>query len=735
MRRPHDLVFSRLFLPRPLEPELVAQFFTRMAAGHGAGRSTIILETRAASTGVVLLVGCAVEALSALTRQLSGFIPGTVATDLGDYRRRPVYTAKRLVTGNRGLPLNVAEPENVTRAIYTALARRLRPDETLALQLVLGGSRNPQHVPAKVIDPRGRSLVAVAMSGMPDAPAEVRADMRRHAAEYRVEATMRIGVAAETAERRARLGRELASALAVADAPGAQLTLKPDNANDLNDAIPYRWGGVDLAVSELTALCGWPLGDDDLPGLPPAHPKMLRAEPGVESRQRVFAQSLAPGDDRRLGVSAKDALHHGIAIGSTGSGKTTLLENLVKADIAAGAPVLVLDPKAQMPDQLLAFVPEKRWQDVVIIDAAADRPVGFNPLDAAGRDPDVVADSILAVFKKAFADGWGHRTADVFSASLRTLARAGLAAPEPYTLVDLVRLWTDPRLRTAVVGSLASNGDVGITSFWAWFEALSPGQRANVLASPMNKLRDILLRPAAVKILGQPRPAFRLRDLFRQKKVVLVPLNEGLIGPLTAELIGSLVIAEVWQAIQERARERGHEKNIGFVYVDEADRFMSSLTVSLPDALARSRSLSVAWFLAVQYWDQMPPEMRSAAWHNARTKVIFRQDAFEDANLLARQASGLVAEDFMSLGLYETYLRPVAGGITTAWALARTLPPAPGEHDPAVVAAASYRHHRPTETASTPPPDQTGTTGEPTGPIDGPVGPVGRAKRPRGARS
>ncbi len=718
--------FARLFLPHPLGADQVAQFFTRMAAGHGAG-SAVILETRATTDGIVQLLGCGSRDASTVHHHLLGLIPGTTITGLDGYTRTSVYTAKRLSVDNRGLPLAVSKPETVTRALYTALSRHLHPGEALVLQLILGQARAPEHVPARVTDPRKRSLLQAVLAGPGDAPHEVRAALRSRAAEHRFEVTVRIGVTAATSDRRSVLGRELAAAIAVAEAPGARIDLKPDDPNVLNAALPHRWGASSLPVSELVALCGWPLGADDLPGLPPAHPKTLRADSTVETKQRVFAQSLAPGDSRRIGVSRSDALHHGIAIGSTGSGKTTLLTTLITADIAAGAPVLVIDPKAQMPDQILANVPKRRWKDVVIIDATAESPVGFNPLDASGRDPDVVADGILAVFKRTFADAWGPRTDDIFSASLRTLARAGLGASEPYTLVDIVRLWTDRPFRTQVVGPLVAAGDVGLASFWAWFDDLSPTQSANVLQSPLNKLRSLLLRPAAVKILGQRRPAFRLRDLFRDKKIVLVPLNEGLIGPLTAELIGSLVIAEVWQATQERAAEPGHENNIGFVYVDEADRFMSSLTVSLPDALARSRSLSVAWFLAVQYWAQMPVEMRAAVMHNARTKVVFKQDAYDDARMLAQLSPELEAEDFMSLGLYEVYVQPVAGGITSRWALANTLPPTPGLFDPAVVATASYRHHQPLAPARV---DEQDAVDDLAGlPTSASLGPIGRTKR------
>jgi len=192
------------------------------------------------------------------------------------------------------------------------------------------------------------------------------------------------------------------------------------------------------------------------------------------------------------------------------------------------------------------------------------------------------------------------------------------------------------------------------------------------------------------------------------------------------------VIAEVWQAVQERAAEKGHEKRPGFVYVDEADRFLN-LPVSLTDALARSRSLSVGWFLATQFFDQLPKDMKSAVKSNARTKVVFRLESDDDARTFARLAPELTDEDFMALGRYEVYLRLVADGITTGWALGKSLPPTPVTSDPDQVRRISRQHHRPDPADDTLPPID---TVPPSGDVDAaqaaPVvssGPIGRRRR------
>ncbi|POM23791.1 AAA-like domain protein [Actinomadura rubteroloni] len=386
-------------------------------------------------------------------------------------------------------------------------------------------------------------------------------------------------------------------ALATAQSAGVRLDLVREAPKRLDlGMVPWRWP-LHLGVDELAVLLGWPYPEGELPGLPPLHPRPLRAADGVHTGPRVFAQSAAPGDDRTVGISATDQTFHAVAYGPSGSGKTNALLHLIVADIEAGRPVAVLDPKKQLIDDVLVRVPDHRVDDVVILDAAEAQPVGFNPLDVTGRDPDVVVDGILAVFQAVFADGWGPRTADTFSASLRTLARAS-SATRPATLLDLPRLLTDPQFRRPLVGRV--HDDMALAGFWAWYEAQSPGAQAAVIAPPLNKLRQFLLRPALTRMLDQRESRFRLRDTFRDNKVVLVPLNEGLIGPGTASLLGSLVIADLWQATQERADDPKASTHPGMIYVDEAPRFLN-LPLSLADALAVSRSLGVGWFLAAQF--------------------------------------------------------------------------------------------------------------------------------------
>ena len=707
------LVFLALHLPRPLDPAVTVRFLERLAADRDAPR--LVLELRASEAGVGHLLGCAATDVQALRRLLANLLPGSTLSSI-ESPRSAMQVAGRLRIRPAGPALRTDAVEATTRALLSAMSAKLRSGEAIALQVILGPRRKHHWGSARVADPH-RSVLSLLLGGDRPATLEVRTQLRQRSAISGFQTTIRLGASSPDQGRRRRFVVGLLSAISTAQSPGVHIDLVRERPHHLNDARqPWRWP-LHLSTAELVGLLGWPLGEGDLPGLPPAHPKRLRPAAGVHTGERVFATSAAPGDNRQVGISAADQMMHGVAYGPSGSGKTNAMTHLILADIQAGRSVCVVDPKRQLIDDLQARMPEERLDDVVVLDAARTNPVGFNPLDVTGRDPDVVVDGILAVFAAIFTSGWGPRTEDIISAALRTLAKTNVTGTTA-TLIDLPRILTDPGYRRPRVTKVAQ--DEGLASFWSWYESLSPGGQANAIAAPLNKIRSLLLRPALVRILSQTDSRFRLRDLWRQNKIVLVPLNEGLIGSGTAALLGSLVIADLWQATQERATEKNARKRPGMVYIDEAPRFLH-LPVSMADALAVSRSLSVGWFLAAQFRSQFPPELRTAVDMNARSKVAFATE-YDDARDMARLSPELSVEDFMALPKFHAYANLVADGHPSGWAMIKTLPPTPAIRDPQSVSAVSECNYAPT-----PPPADAPTAP----PQPAPTAPTGRPGRKR----
>lgn len=662
------LNFSRLYLPLPLGADIVTRLLSRLAQPDTP--RPLAFETRADDEGIWYLAGTSPDKVQRLARLFGDQLPGSRTSS--DSNRAAVQSAGHVTIRSGGLPLNIGKLDDIVHAVHAALAGR-RDGEQVVLQLIIGRVHRPELVSPTVSDPTRTSLWTALTRGSSPAPAELRTRLRSRAEQPSLNVTIRIGVSAATASRRQNLAFELAGALKGLESPGVRLELVREDAHLLNSVRAPRRSPLRLSAAELVPLLGWPVGDGLLPGLPGPHPRRMAASAALSRSESVFAVTTAPGDTRPVGIRPDAHLQHLVVTGPTGSGKSMVFAHLVLADIKAGRPAVVVDPKRQLIEHIADRIPEAHLADVVILDAADKQPVGFNPLDTEGRNADVVVDGILAAFKAVFEDGWGPRTEDLLHAGLLTLARAGEARGTPYTLLDLPRLLTDAAFRRSVTGAVAE--DQTLASFWAAYEEMTPGARAAVIAAPMNKLRKFVLRRNLAAVLGQSRPRFRLRDVFREGKTVLVPLNDALLGPGAAQLLGSLITSELWMATLERAAERNPTARPASIYIDEVQQFLN-LSTSIADALATSRSYGVSWNLAHQFRAQLPSGMRSAFDANARSKVVFAVGP-DDARDLARMAPGLEAEDFMSLPPYEIQVNLVDQGAPTGWFAARTLPPEP----------------------------------------------------------
>jgi hypothetical protein len=461
------------------------------------------------------------------------------------------------------------------------------------------------------------------------------------------------------------------------EAPGLSIGLTPEAGRRLDlAALPWRWP-TSLNATELAALLALPVGEADLPGLAPVHPRQLAPARGVlrPSRSRVVVAEATAGGPTTNGEAAwltrsDDALlRHLHVIGPTGVGKSVLLLNLVLQDMARGAGAVVIEPKGDLVADLLERVPDGRRGDVVVFDPTCpDGVVGLNPLAGSGS-PELRADRVLSIFTDIFGEALGPRTTDILHACLLTLARRDDAS-----LVQVPRLLTDPAFRRARVGPVA--GDLALGPFWAWYEGLRDGERSSVIAPLMNKLRAVvLLNPFVRRTLGQVRPRFDVGQVFTEQKILLVPLPVASLGSEGSALLGSLVVGQVWQAARARIHQPIAERRPVPVVLDECQQFLR--LSDLPDALATSRSYGVGWVLAHQYLAQLPPDLRAAVLTNCRSRVAF-QTSHDDAQTLARESGGrLEADDFTALPAFHVYASLLEHGQVQPYASGRTLPPPP----------------------------------------------------------
>lgn len=423
-----------------------------------------------------------------------------------------------------------------------------------------------------------------------------------------------------------------------------------------------------LTAAELAGVIGWPVGNPALPGVRyqtavalPIDPRLLVAPSG--GGRRVVGVSGYPGQaGKPVSLSLNDGLRHLHVLGPTGVGKSTLLDNLILQDIAAGRGLVAIDPKGDLVTDVLARVPERHRERIVVMDPTDPSPVGFNPL--AGIQPaggGLGIDGIMHVLHSIWSSSWGPRLGDVLHAGLLTLS------VEPgHGLPELPLLLSDPAFRRPLVRKAMAQDRLGLGSFWPWFDNLSDDARVQVLAPVMNKLRAFLLRPELRAVLGQAEPRFDLTSVFTERKCLLVRLPKGQLGTEGAQLLGSLLVAHLWRLSLRRAAIPADRRRPTFFYLDEFQEFLR-LPLDLPDALVQARGLGVGLVLAHQHLDQLERPVRSAVLANAGSRIAFRLD-FDDAAIFAKRSRGrLRPDDLSGLDAFQAYASLLEAGDSTAY--------------------------------------------------------------------
>jgi hypothetical protein len=449
---------------------------------------------------------------------------------------------------------------------------------------------------------------------------------------------IRIGAVAATPKRAHELVSRLRRAAASVSTPGARLTRRyvPGRlvaAAIARGATPVIAGAALLRPEEITALWGAPLGTPLIPGLVLGGSPQLPPVIAVPRAGRVLGRATAT--DRSVAQPIVGAREHTLIIGPTGVGKSWLAARMFIDDVSAGRGGLLIDPKGSTAKLVLERLPDDAIGRTVVLDLTDEQWTVPLPLLASetGGIPELAADTVVALLRHRYRD-LGPRSSDILASSLYALGRT----PDP-AFIDLLKLWSDTPFR-AWVTSLVQDDPV-LASFFGWFNSLNPAERSFILAAPMNKIRPLLQRASVRNMLGAPRATFTMAQALKEKLIVIVLVPEGVLGKDATTLIGQVVLARLWAAVQARSGRAFYP-----VTIDEAPRFLDQPT-DLGEVLARSREYGVGMSLVGQSLRQFPDSLREVALNSARTKIAFGTSA-SDAKRLAEEFGPSVEADFLT---------------------------------------------------------------------------------------
>lgn len=654
-----QLVAYRLELPRRLTRDQVDGWLA--ALGSATRHVPVVIEIVAADRSIKHYMAMPRFHAHLLLSQTQNMLPGIRTEEVPEYLMDETMprAAGELRLTSTSHPLGDDRARVASGALLSAL-QPLGRGQVIRISWILAGT----------VTPHPAGLVKLA----PDLARFRRLKQRTPL----IRAVVRVSVSGAPPRIARALLYRVYSAMRVLDGPGSALVRRVlpwrvIAARMQERSIPITIWPAILNTRELTGLLGFPLDDVRASGLSVGTSRQLPVPPEIPRRGLVVAHSNYQGmTTRPLALRRADLLHHLYLLGPTGSGKSTEIENLAIQAAGLGDGMFVIDPKADLCEEIMARLPEKRVPDVIALNpAATDQPVGFNILQSA-RDEharELVVDDVVHIFGEIWKSSFGPRTADVLRNALLTLITTKAPDGSAFTLAEVAPLLENPMFRRFVTAQ--PGVPEAVRPFWTAYEAMSVGERGQTIGPSLNKLRALMTRTSLRLMLGQSK-GLDIADVFTKRRILLASLNKGVVGTETAQLLGALLVAALRNAALRRAAIPKENRRQAWAFLDEWQDVLR-MGDDLADGLAQARALGLSYVLANQYLAQLPSTTQ-AALGTVRSVMVFQLDQ-DDARAMERRFTpSLTTEDLMGLGRYEIAARLCIDGQTRAPVTGKTLP-------------------------------------------------------------
>lgn len=362
----------------------------------------------------------------------------------------------------------------------------------------------------------------------------------------------------------------------------------------------------------------------------------------------------------------KDRTRHHYVIGKSGWGKSVFIWSLARQDAWNGDWFCVIDPHGDLVEDILQYIPKERAKDVVYFDAGnEERPMGLNLYDITSLDQaDRVVNDATEMFLKMFGpEIFGPRIQEYFKFGSLTLLED---LEDPATLLDVPRLFTDEVYRELKTSKVKNPV---VKNFWdKTYASMGDREKQEIIPYFTSKFVSFNTNSLIRNIIGQTRSAFNFRQIMDEGKILLINLSKGKIGELNAQLLGMIVVSNIYNAAMSRADMEENKRRDFYLYVDE---FQNFVTNTFADILSEARKYRLALIMAHQYIAQLDggggnnigesgggkKSVKDAVFGNVGTMQSFKVGA-PDAEFIEKEyAPVLSAQDIVGISNYKVYCK------------------------------------------------------------------------------
>lgn len=648
---------TELRISMPPEADVSPDAAEHLLTSLPRGERPIAFEVIGTPESISIQVACAKAEAALLQHHISATFPRAVAVEVGAALGQgfPAVSGGKTTVVEFGLSEEFMVPLKVSHSFrvdplsgIAAALSTLNENEVGAVQVLFQPVRKAwaDAIDRAVLGERGSPFFL-------DAP-EITAQAREKVARPLFACVVRVAGRSPEPGRAKLIARSVGWALnSLANPPGNRLipltnTDYPDDAHEA-DFLERRTrrSGMILSSSELVSLVHPPSASVHVEKLI-REAKKTRAAPAIAADPGyVLGTNVHSGKSVEVGLNPEQRSRHMYIIGASGTGKSTLLLNLILQDLEAGAGLALLDPHGDLVDEVVRRCPEKRIQDVVLLDPAdAEYPIGFNILSAHTElERTLLSSDLVAVFRR-LSTSWGDQMTSVLGNAIL----AFLESDRGGTLVDLRRFLIEPAYRKEYLKTVR---DPEVVYYWEKeFTLLRQTPQAPILTR-----LDTFLRPKTIRyMVAQRESRLDLRKLMDEGKVLLARLSQGAIGEENAYLLGTLLVSRLQQMAMSRQELEISQRRPFYVYLDE---FQNFVTPTMEAILSGTRKYGLGLVLAHHDLHQIQsrsPEVLNSVLTNPFTRVCFRVGD-QDARKLAEGLSHFDARDLQSLGTGEAIAR------------------------------------------------------------------------------
>lgn len=351
------------------------------------------------------------------------------------------------------------------------------------------------------------------------------------------------------------------------------------------------------------------------------------------------------GEDRTLTLFPQDRARHTYIVGSTRTGKTKLMEDMARQDLISWpdhqCPMVVIDPHGTLFDGLMGYAAAEglnEWPIIPFDLRRNDLVVSYNLLHRrnAADDPSVICRS----FVEAILHAWGQSNSQETPRLASTLASILMLAYEKeITLIEALDVITHPKLRkllTAEVQHLVARAVLRSA------QALGEKGFQERVESTMNRITGFLTTQLVQVTLCQTGDTLDMSEILEQGKILLACLSteKGRINTEDTWALGSVLLADLWNAAKRRGKAEEGERAPCYVHIDE---FQNFLTPDIALGLSEASGFGLHLTVAHQYPSQLPDRggelgkmILNAVLATAKNKFAFQLEHPDDLDLLAR---------------------------------------------------------------------------------------------------